>query len=452
MVERGGKVARDGHPGHEGHRRDGHDHWHKDAGDLVGHALDGSLGASGLVHQADNARKGGVLPHRRCLDGNPAATAHGGGGHAVARALLHRDGLSGDGGLVDGGGALEHHAVHRHGLAGANDDALAGANVLGGHAHLDVVPHHGGRLGSQVHEGGNGVGGLALGAGLEVLAQVDEGQDHTGRVQVEAVHGLVCSRHVHGTEGPGHAVEGDHAVGEGRGRAQRNERVHVGGAVPERLEAGHKVVAVDQQDGNAEQKLRERGGHHVVHAIQARHLRPAKHGAHGHVEERHAEGEGHHQLAEPLVCGLARELAGSRGRGARTAASGRVAAQRPVPGVLYGGHHRGGRGVRAVKVQLHRVLEQVDVGLGDAWHVGGRPLHARRARRAGHSLDVKGLSQQGSPHMNFLKRPMTSSTTSVSPAWTRSTTQVSRWSCMTSRETALTALSTAASWVRTSPQ
>ena len=46
----------------------------------------------------------------------------------------------------------------------------------------------------------------------------------------------------------------------------------------------------------------------------------------------------------------------------------------------------------------------------------------------------------------------TSSTTSVSPAWTRSTTQVSRWSCMTSRETALTALSTAASWVRTSPQ
>ena len=208
------------------------------------------------------------------------------------------------------------------------------------------------------------------------------------------MHGLVGGRHVHGAEGPGHAVERHHAVGKGGGRAQRDERVHVGRAVPERLEASHKVVAVDQQDGNAEQKLRQRRGHHVVHAVQARHLRPAKHGTHGHVEERHAEGERHHQLAELLVRGLASELAGSRGRGSRAATAGRVAAQRPVAGVLYGGHHRGGRGVRAVKVQLHRVLEQVDAGLGDARHAAGRLLHASRARRAGHALYVKGLPQQ----------------------------------------------------------
>ena len=47
---------------------------------------------------------------------------------------------------------------------------------------------------------------------------------------------------------------------------------------------------------------------------------------------------------------------------------------------------------------------------------------------------------------------MTSSTTSVSPDWLRSTTHVSRWSRITSREIALTALSTAASCVSTSPQ
>ena len=43
---------------------------------------------------------------------------------------------------------------------------------------------------------------------------------------------------------------------------------------------------------------------------------------------------------------------------------------------------------------------------------------------------------------------MTSSVTSVSPAWMRSTTQVSRWSRMTSREMALTADSTAAEVLR----
>ena len=47
-----------------------------------------------------------------------------GAGHAVAGGHLARHALPRDGGLVDGGRALHHHAVHRHRLAGAHDHAL----------------------------------------------------------------------------------------------------------------------------------------------------------------------------------------------------------------------------------------------------------------------------------------------------------------------------------------
>ena len=265
------------------------------------------------------------------------------------------------------------------------------------------------------------------------------------------------------------------AVGERRCRAQRHERVHVGREVRERAEAHLEVAAVREEHGYREQKLDEAEHHSVGVAGEHGWLGPAEHGAHRHVEQGHREEQAHGQLA-PAGGEVGRGpgaqvvLAGGRGKGCALLAralrrGGALGARRArtcaVAGAVDGLDHGRDRLGAPVVDELHRVLEQVDVGLGHALDRAGGLAHARRAGGAGHALYVERLARRrvlhrvppsGRAYMNFLKRDMTSSVTWVSPSWMRSTTQVSRWSCMTMRLIALTALSTAASCVRTSPQ
>ncbi len=287
MVERRRKIATDRDPHRKGQRGNRHNRGDKDARDLVGHALDGGLGAGGLVNQADDAGKGGVLAHRAGLHHKPTTGSRGSTRDLVALGLLHGKGLSRKGALVDRGRAFHKHAVDRHGLARAHDHTVAHLHVLGGHVDLLAIAQNARRLGRQVHERRDGVGSARLGAGLEVLTQVDQGQNHARRVKVQAVHRGVGCLHVHGAKGPGHLVEAHQAVGKARGRAHGNERVHVGRTVPQGPEAHDEVAAVDEEDGGAQDELRHGGSHHVVHAVQARHLGPAQHGTHGNVEEGH---------------------------------------------------------------------------------------------------------------------------------------------------------------------
>ena len=218
-------------------------------------------------------------------------------------------------------------------------------------------------------------------------------------------------------------------------------------------------MTVDEQDGYAEQQLRERGGHHALHARKRGRFGPAEHGTHGQVEEGHGEGERDDELASLLVYGalcrplrvhesrrLGREVRPVRVRALRMGSARRGTVAR-LPD---GGLHRAHGGSRPVIFELHRVLEQVDVGGGDAGNARRSPLDPGRTGSAGHARDIEGLAHgtalrsailgicsglchrqglpssrvRGSDHMNFLKSRMTSSVTSVSPAWMRSTTQV----------------------------
>ena len=64
----------------------------------------------------------------------------GGGADLVARGLVHRDALAGQGALVDGADALQHDAVYRDVLTGADDEDVAFLHLLNGDDHFRAVP------------------------------------------------------------------------------------------------------------------------------------------------------------------------------------------------------------------------------------------------------------------------------------------------------------------------
>ena len=380
-------------PAHQRHGSNGQHHGHKDARDTVCLALDWRLRAGGLVHQANNLRKRRVVTNRASLHRKPATGAYGGASHRASHSLLHRHRLARDGALVHQRGALDHYAVHRHGLSCTHDDAVPHLHVLGGNGDLNPFAHHGGRLRRKVHQLGDGISSATLCARLKELAQRDERQDHARGVKVQAMHGLVRGLHVHVAKRSGHRVHVNDREHKACRRADGNERVHVGRAVPQGPKAAHKVVAVHKQDGDAQQELREGRSHHAFHTRDARNLGPAKHGAHRDVEERHRENGADDELAALLLDGLRSHVRDRRGGLRRSGSGSSSRTLRPrygaVSRLLDGGHHGIHRLGRAVVGELHAVLEQVDVGLGHAGALPGRLAHARRARRARHSRDVE---------------------------------------------------------------
>ena len=269
VVEGHREVARceERNPRDEGHGRDADDGGDEDTRDPVGHTLDGGLRAGGLVHEADDVGERGVVTHGRGSHGYPTTLGHGGACDRVAHALLHGDGLAGDGRLVYGGRALHHPAIHGHGLSRTHDHALSHPDVLGGNLDLLSLADHGRGLGGKIHEGADGACRLALGARLKVLAQRDEHEDGAGRVKVEAVHhGVVRRLQVCHAQGEGHLVDAHEAVGVRCRRAYGDERVHVGCQVDKGREAPDKVLPVDKEHAGREQKLRHGRGHHALHA------------------------------------------------------------------------------------------------------------------------------------------------------------------------------------------
>ena len=236
-------------PHQGGDQGNAHDHGDEDTRYSVGQPGDGGLGGGGLLHQGDHLGQGGVLAHLGGPDGEHASAVETAGHDPVSLAFIYRNGLSGEGGLVHVGHPRHHHPVHREGGAGANEEQIPHLHLLGGDGHLLAVPQHGGGLGAQVHEPGNGLAGLALGAGLQELAQGDEGDNHGRRLKVQ-VHGVPLHQGgVPVAQPPADGVQSYNAVEHSGGGAHGDEGVHIGGPMPEGAEAVYEVGPVDDQRG-----------------------------------------------------------------------------------------------------------------------------------------------------------------------------------------------------------
>ena len=180
-------------------------------------------------------------------------------------------------------------------------------------------------------------------------------------------HCIVGSLHVHDAQSLCHLVDTDERIEIGRSRAHGDERIHVGRKMEERLEAHLEVASVHKEHERRKKELRHRACHHPFHASKARNLRPAEHGAHCDIEERHAEHKRPDELlllrGNRLVC---RDLGIDEGScllgcvctGARGSA---------VACLVDSGNDRIERLRLSVVDELHRILQQVDLGLAHAF-------------------------------------------------------------------------------------
>lgn len=132
--------------------------------------------------------------------------------------LRHRQGLAGDGGLVDLAGPLKDAAIGPDPLAGTDQDGVADSEVLGGHCLLaPVVGQTGGGGGGEVEQAADRVLGTSGGQRLQ-RAGGRENDDQQG-----TVHHLPDRRR---TE-----------------RGHDHQQIHIQGLLPQRLQAGDRPAS-----------------------------------------------------------------------------------------------------------------------------------------------------------------------------------------------------------------
>ena len=134
----------------------------------------------GVLHQIENAADGG-FPE---LLGNPHRQ-NAGLIHTAAQdllSLLYGAGhaLPGQGAGIQQGGALFHHAVQRHPLAGAHQNPVAGVHLKGVHRDRFVPLKPGGGIRADIHQLADGAAGFLHGVVLEQLAHLIEQHDGDG--------------------------------------------------------------------------------------------------------------------------------------------------------------------------------------------------------------------------------------------------------------------------------
>ena len=279
----GGLVAED-QPGQTGQRGDAHDRGHEIKAHPVGQAGDGGLAALGLAHQPDDAGQAGILPHMFGGHGQGAFTVDAPGHEAVAGAHGHGDGFPGQQGKVHGALAAGHAAVHGDAGAGPDAQGIAGHD-LGQRdlAALAVSFQTQGRFRRQAQQRAHGVPGLALGRGLQELAQLDHGQQH-GHGFIIQVHGPqlgVAARKAQ--QGRPQAVE------QGRARAHGHQAVHGGGLVDQGQQAFPVKMATQPDHGQGQGQLRQHEGAGRVVRVKPGGQGHAQHVPHGEDEQGHGK-------------------------------------------------------------------------------------------------------------------------------------------------------------------
>ena len=258
-----GRAAAFDQPEGECEQREYEHDRHEHRGDPVGQLLHRCLAGLGLLDQPGDLGQGGVRADPGRLDHQSATGVDAGTDHFVTGVLLDRHGLPGQQGLVDCRGALDHDAVGRDLLTGADHEALTDAEPVDrNHGLGSVRPEQRHLLGAHVQQLPEGVAGPGLRPLLEVATGQQEGGDHAGDLEVEVVEAAASSRdelELHGHAGlAGHAEEHRVEAEEvGRQGAERDQRVHGRATVLRGLPGG----AVEGQPAPEDDRRRQRQRH-----------------------------------------------------------------------------------------------------------------------------------------------------------------------------------------------
>ena len=150
------------------------------AGELGDKVLRLGLFGRGVLHQVENFGYGGLTK----LLGDPnfqqAGEIDAAGQQFPAGGHIPGSGLAGEGGGVQGGGALQHHTVQGNLLAGADHDDLSHRDLVRVYLYDLTIPLHVGAVRTDIHELGDRPPGPAHGIALEQLSHLVKQHDADG--------------------------------------------------------------------------------------------------------------------------------------------------------------------------------------------------------------------------------------------------------------------------------
>ena len=373
-----GKALAQQKPDHGGDDGNGNDRRHEHTGNLIGDLGNGGLGSGRVGDHPDDLGQGGVLPHPGSPAAQEAGLVHRSGGDTVPRCLIHGDALAGEGRLVHGPGALQHHAVHRDVLPGADHKLVSLLDLLNGYGDLFAILHNHRRLWCQLHQALQGIGGFALGPGLQHFAYGDEGQDHGGGLKIEFVHVHHDPVHIPMDLGIRHGKQGIDTPDKGGHGAQGHQAIHIGCLVFQGGEAADEELLIDDHDDPGQQELHQAHGHMVP--MEPGRQGPAKHHvAHGEIHKHRQEAQGIEkplfELGGLMVCqGILLALLLRLALGARSIA--RLLDR--LNDLSTGGS----------PLHAHRIGQEADGAGCDSRHRVYRLFHPGRAGGAAHARDI----------------------------------------------------------------
>ena len=163
---------------------------------------------------------------------------------------------------------------------------------------LFPLPENHRRLGGQIHQLAQGIGGLGLGAGLQIFANRYQGQNHGGGLKIQSVGVFLHQGHIPVAEAVSHSEHGKEPIDQGSPRANGHQGVHIGGQMDEGFQAVLVKVPVDKQHRNGEEQLHQSGNHGVFRAHQKSGHRQPHHVAHGHIHQGHQQ---NHRGDKPVL-------------------------------------------------------------------------------------------------------------------------------------------------------
>ena len=234
-------------PARERSERDSHDGRHKYRRNLVRNPGNWRFGRSCIGYHGDDLGQGRVFanPGGPCLD--VAGLINRGGRNDVPFCLVHRNGLTRQGGFIDRCGAFDHDPVHRDGRSGLHDEDVPDGHIIYVDLNFDSIPDDDGRLRGKLQEALQGVGRAALRVGLQRLSDGDQGRNHGRGLEVHVFHGeRIDRRHVAPAHRVRHQKEGDERIAESRRAAECHEGVHIRGSVKQPLVAVHEEIPIQE--------------------------------------------------------------------------------------------------------------------------------------------------------------------------------------------------------------
>ena len=275
--------------GHDQGDRD--DCRNKDARDRIRQLCDRGLGGGRVAHHLDDLGQSAVLADPGRLAAQKAGLVQGCRGNFIAGVLVHRNALSGQGGLIDRAAALHDNAVHRDIFTGTDDEDIALSDIVDTDFLLLTVSDDGGGLGRQLHQTLEGVRRFPLGPRFQHLAYRDQGQDHGRRLKVKFHHVLRDRGGISVRLCPCHGKEHGCAVHEGCPGSQRDQGVHIGSPVEEALKSADKKLLVDHHDNACQKQLQQAHGN-MIPMEKGRKRKSQHHMAHGKIHENQEEAQG----------------------------------------------------------------------------------------------------------------------------------------------------------------